>query len=408
MENNKAFVAKLGNIQPIEGADKIVKASVILNDIAITNVVVGVESVEGQEIVYFDSNLCLSQRVLQDYPDLGNYLSKNGRVKVVKLRGTISNGLAVEVAKFQKYLAKGTSLRHGDSFTELCSIPICSKYVAPIKLSTQSSKKGRNGKVESRMIPGQFNFHIDTDQLACNVHKLRPNIIVSITSKLHGTSAIVSHCKVKKPRSFFGKLFNRPAQTEYDYIYASRSVVKNGSADGFYGHDIWTEAGEKFFKGKLYQGETVYYEIVGYLPSGAMIQKGYDYRNKPGSYSIAVYRITKTGDDGHVVEYGWQAVKERCAQLVVPHVPEYYFGGVDAFLPTDVDYNNPIWKSVMVDTLRAAFLEKDADCDTKIPDEGIVLRVEGLGIEVYKLRSEKFFLHESKAHEEGSDIEEQS
>jgi hypothetical protein len=42
-----------------------------------------------------------------------------------------------------------------------------------------------------------------------------------------------------------------------------------------------------------------------------------------------------------------------------------------------------------------------------MPDEGIVIRREGLSIESYKLKSEKFLLQESKAKEEGiEDMEE--
>jgi len=41
MENNKAFVCKIGNFKSIEGADRIIQASVILDNIPITQVVVG-------------------------------------------------------------------------------------------------------------------------------------------------------------------------------------------------------------------------------------------------------------------------------------------------------------------------------------------------------------------------------
>jgi len=401
MENNKAFVAYLRNIQPIDGADKIKQADVVLNDIKITQVVVGVDTVENTKIVYFDSNMVLSDVILNDYPELDTYLSKH-RVRVIKLRGVISNGLAVEVEKFYKY-AKPDFFSEGVSFTELNGKPICSKYLPPVKQSTQpKGKKGRTPKV-SRMIPGQFHFHIDTDQLLRNVHKLNHDSVISITRKIHGTSAIASNCLVKRKKSLMEKLtfwIDSPG-VHYDMVYASRSVIKNDSLDsGFYGYDIWKDAGQKHFDGKLFNGETVYYEIVGFLPSGSAIQKGYDYGCKPGEYKIAVYRITKTGPDGHIVEYCWQAIKERCKELSVDHVQEYYFGRASSKYIIEDDN----WNQQFVKALQNEYLEKIChDCQGKKADEGIVLRVESLGIEVYKLKSELFLLGESKASDDGDE-----
>jgi hypothetical protein len=240
------------------------------------------------------------------------------------------------------------------------------------------------------------------------VHKLNPDSVISISRKIHGTSAIASNCLVKRKKTFIEQLmfWDKSDKTCYNMVYASRSVVKNDSIDpGFYGFDIWRNAGEKHFSGKLFQGETVYYEIVGFLPTGSMIQKGYDYECQPNEYKIAVYRITKTGPDNHVIEYGWQAVKDRCRELNVPMVEEYYFGRAsDKYI---IEEDN--WNQQFVKALQNEYLEKICpDCKGKKPDEGIVLRVESLGIEVYKLKSELFLLGESTAKDNGDeDLEEQ-
>jgi hypothetical protein len=102
--NNTAFVAVLKNIRPIEGADRIVRADVTLNGVTITQVVVGKDTQENTFVVYFDSNLALSDRFVFDYPELATYLAKGNRVRVVKLKGVISNGLAVEISKFDNFL----------------------------------------------------------------------------------------------------------------------------------------------------------------------------------------------------------------------------------------------------------------------------------------------------------------
>jgi hypothetical protein len=419
MENNQAFVAYLENIQAIPGADKIVQADVMLQGIKITQVVVGVDTKPHTKIVYFDSNMCLSQKVLEDYPDLNIYLAKNGRVRVIKLRGVISNGLAVEVEKFTCYTTdrdmEGLPMLP-DSFISLGGTEICHKYQPPVKQVQVQGKKGRKVKKTSRLIPDQFHFHIDTSQLLRNVHKLDPDQIISISRKIHGTSAICSNALVKRKLNLIEKIAKvigiRIKDTEYDYLYASRTVVKNdATTSGFYKEDIWSEAGKKNFLTKLHQGETVYYEIVGFLPSGGAIQKGYRYGCTPGTYKIAVYRITMTSPDGTVIEYSWQAMKQRCQELWVPMVEEYYYGRA-------LGINTPVgdtpelignWRQCFVDNLKAMYLEKKAeDCDGN-PDEGIVIRIEGLNIEAYKLKSEAFLLKESKAHEEEVvDIEEQA
>jgi hypothetical protein len=98
-------------------------------------------------------------------------------------------------------------------------------------------------------------------------------------------------------------------------------------------------------------------------------------------------------------------MKQRCVELNVPMVEEYYYGRADDImdiLPEGVD-----WTSAFIRNLQAKYLEKIAvDCDNN-PDEGIVIKIEGLNIEAYKLKSEKFYLKESKSHEdEVVDIEE--
>jgi hypothetical protein len=438
MDNNKAFVAYLRNIQKIEGADKIVQADVILNGIKITQVVVGIDTHEDTKVVYFDSNLCINPKVIEDidkaspgygqkdFSSLGNYLSKNGRVKVVKLRGVISNGLAVDFFKFTKYDSK-CDFDEGYSFTSLNGVEVCHKYLPPIKVQKEpGNKKGKSNREKLRLVPEQFHYHIDTEQLLRNVGKIYPDQIVSISRKIHGTSAIYSRTTIKRPLTLKEKIIKfigiNVNNEVYGDIVSSRSVIKSIDIGkdslkkkelGFYKIDVWTDAGNKYFKGKLHDGETVYYEIVGYLPnSQSMIQKGYDYGAKEGEYKIAVYRITMTGTDGVVYEYAWQQMKARCKQLEVPMVEEYFYGLITNLYEFDAfEEKKDIedWRKHLLDYLKKTYLEKDCvDCKKKVPDEGIVIRVEGLGIEVYKYKSEKFLLGESKAAEDNQvDIEEE-
>jgi len=411
MENNAAFVCRLTNITPIVGADKIVSAQVTLKGIPITQVVVGVGTEENTQVVYFDSNLCLSDVLVTDYPELATYLAKGNRVRCIKLKNIVSNGLCITVDKFKRY--SDFPMDDGFTFTSLGSVPICYKYV-PVKLSPTAphGRKEHKAKKPSRIIPEMFRFHVDTEQLPRNIHKLNLDDVISISRKVHGTSSITCNTQVKNPLSILGRIakyLGVPViDREWTYLYASRSVIKNDAVStGFYKTDLWSETGKKYFADKLHKGETVYYEIVGYLPgTQSFIQKNYDYGNRPGECSIAVYRITTVNPDGIVLEYSWAAMKDRCRELGVPMVEEFYYGTIADFLDTDeVD-----WRPLFLSRLKERYLERDCPVNLckKMPDEGIVIRVEAKDIQVYKYKSERFLVGESKAKEdEVVDIEEQ-
>jgi len=418
MENNEAIVVTIKNITPIPNKQRIVQADVYLYEIKLTQVVVGIETKEDSHVVYVDSNMALSDKLLEDYPDLGKYLGKGNRVKAVKLGDVISNGFCIEIEKFLKYFNSKEEMDktfiHGYSFTSINGIEICHKYIPKINVSsiqTNNNKKKNKGKVISRMIPNQFNFHFDTKSLLKNAHIIQPEDIITISDKWHGTSAIISKCLVKKKLNLKNKIAKllgvNIITTEYDYIYASRRVVKNGNLkpeNHYYNEDIWKKASDRF-RGKLNNGESIYFEIVGYLENNKFIQKNYDYGCTPGNHKIVVYRITHTGTDGVIYEYPWGAMKQRCIELGVDTVREFYYGKAKDLYPelhTDVH-----WNENFINNLRRDYLEVTCDiCTTGVPREGIVLRIEGKEIKVFKLKSNKFLLHDSKSKDEGNeDIE---
>jgi hypothetical protein len=98
------------------------------------------------------------------------------------------------------------------------------------------------------------------------------------------------------------------------------------------------------FRDKLYKGETVFFEIVGYeeagkpiMPSGntnssefskefkaaygEKMNWSYGFDPTKGEHKIFVYRMTMTNEDGVSIDYTWDAVVQRCAEMGVDHVP---------------------------------------------------------------------------------------
>ena len=209
----------------------------------------------------------------------------------------------------------------------------------------------------------------------------------------------------------------------YDDIYSSRTVIKNGSINknvgsGFYGTDVWGEY-FKLFKGHIPQGMTIYGEIVGYLSgSQSMIQKGYDYGCAPGTNKLMIYRITKKDENGKTVEYNMMDVV-RMVKILKGNSPELkdklidpvilYHGKLSDLYPqiSPAEHWNENVLAALKEEKKFGMEENEPLCNTKVPREGICLRIEDDPVaECFKLKCAKFLMKESAEIDKGSvDIE---
>ncbi len=200
------------------------------------------------------------------------------------------------------------------------------------------------------------------------------------------------------------------SDTEYDNIYASRKVIKNADINKnpahYYGYDLWKDINDQL-KDNLIDGETVYGECVGFTKDGGAIQKGYDYGCKPGESKIYVYRITYTTISGKVIDVPFNLVQERCIQLGVESVPEIFFGKAKDLMtnynPSGKWNSDEEFREALFQALKDNYVH-DQDCQfcaTKVPAEGIVLRLEGLKPEALKLKAFRFLEHETKELDKG-------
>lgn len=443
MSNYAASVVRIKEIRPHSNADRLVCTNIEGN-----NVIVGKETQPGDLGLFFPLEAQIGQefaekndlirRKDENGKPAGGMFDNNRRVRAQQFRGEKSMGFWISIKSLDN-LERGFSekVKEGDIIEDLGKYSISRKYVVkvPDHEAMGFRKRGRQPR-ESKIIPGQFHFHLDTEQLGRNIHKINPNDLVVLTWKLHGTSAIVSNCLTKRKMGFFDKLASivgiNVEKSHYEYIYASRRVIKNEFAETkqhFYGHDLWSEIGKEHFDGKLHTGESVYYEIVGYTKGGSYIQKDFDYGCAPmkqiihvlpttddvleGRYAkpieqvstpqhkVFVYRITMTAEDGTVTELQWNQVKARCNEIGVPHVPEIYYGVAGGIFTVDEPSGN--WGDDVLDFLRAAYVhDQDSQfCANKVPEEGIVLRKEGLNIECYKLKSFRFLSMETGQLDKG-------
>lgn len=189
---------------------------------------------------------------------------------------------------------------------------------------------------------------------------------------------------------------------------------------GYYGVDIWNIAHE-VIKPHLSKGLTVYYEIVGFLPTGGYIQKGYDYGYVPPKsgesfeygkhFGIRVYRVTYTNVSGSVFEFSARQVQQWCERNSLDPVIQLYYRYAKDLYPSLDPANH--WNENFIEALandKRFYMELDSpDCINNVPHEGIVVRNKTLNIDVYKLKCFRFLKKEDEAMDRGEvDIETES
>ena len=215
---------------------------------------------------------------------------------------------------------------------------------------------------------------------------------------------------IKKPVGWFKRLlykFLNESPVQYGFVASSRTVIRDvsngGGVLGWYGEDVWKYVLTQL-QPHLSKGLTLYYELVGFLPeTGGAIQTGYDYGCAEKTCAVYIYRITQTNVDGDVFEFSTQQIKEWCREHGLQAVPELFYGKAKDFCPDVPTNDENDWRKAFFEKLRTSFYMERNDplCANKVPFEGIVLRIERLNIEVYKLKADAFYELETKNLDKG-------
>ena len=409
--NYAATVVKISNIIPLENCDNVVATMIMGNQVIVSKDTkindVGLFFPVECELSskYLSNNNLYRQSELNVDKNKKGYFEDNGRIRCVKFRGHNSEGLFMPIQSLDFIT---TTYPHvGQSFDELNDVEICKKYEIVRKITNTNNVRKIDRKYKSKLVENQFRLHDDTEQLYRNLYKLYPSQIISMTYKLHGTSFISSKVLCKKPLKWYEKALKSlgvdVVDTQYDYLYASRKVIKNAELNSgnshFYGEDIWGLADAKI-REFLQDGMTVYGEIVGYLPSGGAIQKDYHYGCAPNTFEIYIYRITYTNTSGKVFEFSAKQVQDWCKTTGLNAVPQLYYGyASDLYtLLTGLDVEDDLddWRINFLKALKKQCNEADCFmCTIKVPEEGAVLRIEKNKFEAYKIKSVSFLERES-------------
>jgi len=372
------YVTTLKNVRPHSNADRLLLADCFGNTVCVST-----DYSEGQVGIYFPTDLQLSTEFCQNNNLLrlrdenghsipgGGYMDPDKRnVTAIKLRGEKSDGLFLPLTCLDYCFEDGAAahLKIGDTIDVVNGHEICTKYIP--RSNKRVGHPTNGNKTRKRRVPlaPLFVEHADTEQLAYNLGAFRSGDEIEITLKMHGTSQRTGYLPVLSGfhRTIWDKLFRRDGDPVYafDLVTGTRRTVLESADGGFYGSNQFRIPHAEQFRGKLWKGETVYYEVVGFTDTGTPIMsecsnkklndkefvKQYgetttfsygcspavlvcddtDGRNQKvvGQSDIYVYRMTMTNEDGNVVEYTPDFMRYRCEQMGVKTVPVLWKGTI--------------------------------------------------------------------------------
>lgn len=351
------------------------------------------------------------------------YIDANRRVRAMKLRGNISNGLVLPLESLAAPGSNLSMLNEGDVFDTIDGVKICRKYVVPVKATSAQNRADSKIKKAFKRVDSTFlPEHFETGQWLREEGHVRPDEELIITQKLHGTSVRLANTVVKRQHTKREKLAAkflgaRIADHEYDLVAGSRKAIKdpnNPNQDHYYQTDIWTDA-LSVYGDRIPKNVIVFGELVGYVPgTGAAIQKGHTYGARPGEYELYVYRVAIITEDAELYDLTWDQVRDFCSRHGLKHVPELDRMPKAVFNVLDFNEKN---FSAEQNASKQMFDYQTLYTDDPVPlsdggtgrDEGIAIRVErGLTPEIYKYKNKSHYLYESDQLDSGeADLESQ-
>jgi RNA ligase (TIGR02306 family) len=269
----------------------------------------------------------------------------HGRIKTIKLRGRVSQGLLVALDQVPEI----GNVSLGDDVAAVLGV---TKYEPP---EPGGDGVGPKSGKSRKQTPG-FIRYTDIENVKWYNDAFKDGDLVAITEKLHGTSARFT-LGPKEPKTTWEKLkkffgFNLGIQT----ICGTR-VMEHNEDDPF---STWAKVARQLaIRQKLRPGEIVFGEIVGYK-----IQKGYDYGYAPDHHGFFVYdvQVTEPASRSNTVQFpetkrflSHEEIILWCMERGLEMVPRLYKGPFSAEIlkhctegASVLDPENPIREGCVV------------------------------------------------------------
>ena len=417
--NYAAFIYEVAQTHPLDGLDNLVGVNVGGYQ-ALTSrqtqpgdlFVAVVAGTQISETFASALNLHRDSSLNADKSQTG-YLENNRRVKAIRLRGHASNALLIPLLEFVGVRGAGADLRIGAQFDYVDGVEFSRKFVVPVKGNINNGSAAVK-KHKSGVTPEQFPEHYDTPQW----HRVSQDFAgkdVTVTQKLHGTSTRISWVEIDRTAKWYEKALLRlgvPVNLkEWKFVVGSRRVIKTeGDGDHWYSTDIWSEYAQTHNLAEaLPKGVMVYGELIGWLPDGTPIQRGYTYNLPKGQAALYIYRVTVAGADGTHYDLSDAAMREFAAQRGLKVVPLLASFSRDEGVFLLGEFLETLTDTTLSDEDEWAFIERSVPLSPDSPcDEGVVIRAEGITPKAAKFKFPCFYEFESVQADAGTaDIEEQ-
>lgn len=327
MSTHRVEVVKITEVVPHGNADRLELAK-----IAGWQVVIGKGNFQaGQLALYIPVDSILPNSLeLRLFPPGSKITLKKGRVRSIRIRGQMSQGMIIpledvtaELLDQGKFDLLGGQPEYevGDDFAELLGV---TKYEPPEP--EFGGGKGTRAKMASKnQINPNFKKYTDIENIKWYTDVFQDGEAVYISEKMHGTSARYGWVP-RHYEGFFGQvkqavmsfLAKWKIVDKDQFVFGSRNCqLHTGTNKSWYKEDVYSKILlQEDIKAKLQPGECVYGEIVGHN-----IQKNYDYGCKEGEHRFFVYDVMV---DGKWLDF--PAFVRFCSQRKFTPVPKLYVG----------------------------------------------------------------------------------
>jgi RNA ligase (TIGR02306 family) len=291
---------KIKNIEPIAGADKIVLATV-----KGWNCVIQKDSYAvGDLVVFIPPDSILPEAMIEKH---GLTYMKNGdRIRTVKLRGVISQGLILPLPSGR--------FKEGDDLSKVLGI---TKWQPPEpKYST-----GSGNQVSKKKLNPLFDKYTEIENIKNYTDVFVEGDDVVITEKLHGYNARYRNLEISNGQGLgiLERLSNwyqkYILKQTHQFVYGSHNVqiTSFSNKSNFYGEDLWGSMAKKYNLKDIPKGVIVYGEIVG----EGVQDLTYGVKER----ELFVFDVKMEGK-----YLTWGEVKDFCDAYGLQIVPEIYFG----------------------------------------------------------------------------------
>jgi RNA ligase (TIGR02306 family) len=290
----------------------------------------------GDLVLYVPIDSVLPDPIVEEHKL--EYLKNGARVRTVKLRGVLSQGLLLALPMGQRF-------REGQEVGSLFGI---TKWEPPAP--TYQGAPNTAKATKNRPNPS-FTRYCDPENIKNYPTVFREGDSVVITEKIHGTNFRAGNVKRTWGTGWFGRLLQVLfgwLLGEYEFAVGSRNVHLVGDNPQFYEGNVYHQIAKRYYLAKLLpKGFTIYGEIYGdkiqdlaYGLSGGRI--------------AAVFFDLKDGDR----YVPWAEFATFCAKHQLPIAPVLYQG---AWRPELVDEHTPGKSAMAPSQIREGCVIKTAN-----------------------------------------------